>query len=496
MSANNQDKTKKSFEFRMSKKVAELTQVVHMLFTRNHEKEVEIEAIKKSYEHEIELVLQDARSRIQDLQAQVSGYVEQLAKDKERAEQKLATELAAQEADWRHKLKEAERLLQEEKTECQNLRDMLINAQRDIENLRQGVTDQITFKSDEINKREKESERLRAQVASLEADMKDSQREAQAVISELQKTSEKLEDDVRQLHLAMDNSHKTRDQLLARNKQLEADMKALRREFNRKATETRSIRTPQTQEVSEEVERLRREIQRYRLELSNRDNNFNRMFTEKQPMLVNQRNQKPAQTGAIYAFSHGNSASSKANLSNELMTPTSGYVSEMSQHELFESHKATSQKTPMPQNQSLLRGGREQVHPINFLDPENPVGQLERQNTLPERSLTHDRTFTNGHGKSKSFDNRPRTQHFGHKVRNDRLIALERSTLRQTSSDLYPEQPTQILPQRNGERPISSSLPSICSTPEQRRLSAQATKPVSIQLMKPKPLPREVLYGK
>ena len=30
----------KSLEFRMAKKVAELTQVVHMLFTRNHEKEV------------------------------------------------------------------------------------------------------------------------------------------------------------------------------------------------------------------------------------------------------------------------------------------------------------------------------------------------------------------------------------------------------------------------------------------------------------------------
>lgn len=31
---------KGGFDFRMSKKVAELTQVVHMLFTRNHEKEV------------------------------------------------------------------------------------------------------------------------------------------------------------------------------------------------------------------------------------------------------------------------------------------------------------------------------------------------------------------------------------------------------------------------------------------------------------------------
>ena len=33
-------RTRKGFEYKMSKKVAELTQVVHMLFTRNHEREV------------------------------------------------------------------------------------------------------------------------------------------------------------------------------------------------------------------------------------------------------------------------------------------------------------------------------------------------------------------------------------------------------------------------------------------------------------------------
>mgnify|MGYP001794144223 CR=1 FL=1 len=35
-------KAKKNFEYRMSKKVAELTQVVHLLFTKNHEREVSI----------------------------------------------------------------------------------------------------------------------------------------------------------------------------------------------------------------------------------------------------------------------------------------------------------------------------------------------------------------------------------------------------------------------------------------------------------------------
>ena len=33
-------RARKGFEYKMSKKVAELTQVVHMLFMRNHEREV------------------------------------------------------------------------------------------------------------------------------------------------------------------------------------------------------------------------------------------------------------------------------------------------------------------------------------------------------------------------------------------------------------------------------------------------------------------------
>ena len=73
MSAHHLERPKKSFEFRMCKKVAELTQVVHMLFTRNHEKEVEIDALKKSYEREIELVLEDAKGKI--------GHLEQLMAD-------------------------------------------------------------------------------------------------------------------------------------------------------------------------------------------------------------------------------------------------------------------------------------------------------------------------------------------------------------------------------------------------------------------------------
>lgn len=36
----------------------------------------------------------------------------------------------------------------------------------------------------------------------------------------------------------------------------------------------------------EELERLRREVQRYRLEISNRESNFNRVFAEQKPVVT------------------------------------------------------------------------------------------------------------------------------------------------------------------------------------------------------------------
>ena len=44
-----------------------------------------------------------------------------------------------------------------------------------------------------------------------------------------------------------------------------------------------------SQETNEELERLRREVRKYRMELSNREGNFNRMFTDSVPVRVDQR---------------------------------------------------------------------------------------------------------------------------------------------------------------------------------------------------------------
>ena len=86
-------------------------------------------------------------------------------------------------------------------------------------------------------KKEREVERLKKQVASLEQSLKDCGKESGDLIKELEKGHENLERDLRHVHTALEESHRTRDQLLVRNKQLEGDMKTLRRDFNRKVAE-------------------------------------------------------------------------------------------------------------------------------------------------------------------------------------------------------------------------------------------------------------------
>lgn len=290
--SNSLKSSRRSFEFRMSKKVAELTQVVHMLFTRNHEKEVEIEALKEAYELEIADVITDARQRIAALERLQDDWLRQQTVDADRIRNLLEGEFQSREQELKARLEGSVRQLQEERTECQNLRDILIRNQRDIENLRQGASQQQSSLQDELCKRDREIERLKKLVTQLERSLKECNKESSEVIKELQISNDALDKEVRQVHLALEDSHRTREHLLVRNKQLEEDIKNMRRDFNRKVAEVVNNHriskngTAVLQDHNEELERLRREIQRYRLELSNREGNFNRMFTEKQPIFV------------------------------------------------------------------------------------------------------------------------------------------------------------------------------------------------------------------
>ncbi|CAC5394987.1 unnamed protein product [Mytilus coruscus] len=338
------DSAKKTFEFRMSKKVSELTQVVHMLFTRNHEKEVEIEAMKEAFEYEILLVQEDAQNRIDNLETKRLELELELDRERkagqDRLKSALKNEADSREEEWKTKLIASEKNLLEEKSECQNLRDLLINAQRDIEKLRQGVADQLASKNEEILRKNQELDKLRKLVANLEKTQVETETHYKEIIRDLEKTNEKLEKELQQLQALLEETHRNKMKLEEKNAKLETDLKNLRKDFSRKVAEVvasqkmqhhqqlqqvQSHQQPSTRlspgaftvgrsklhdhmhkDYNDELEKLRREVQRYRMELSNRDSNFNRVFSTQQPLTVDPRAGKIGMSSQQVIASHRN----------------------------------------------------------------------------------------------------------------------------------------------------------------------------------------------
>ncbi|VDI43118.1 Hypothetical predicted protein [Mytilus galloprovincialis] len=326
------DSAKKTFEFRMSKKVSELTQVVHMLFTRNHEKEVEIEAMKEAFEYEILLVQEDAQGRIDNLETKRLELELELDRERKAGQDRLKSALKnesdSREEEWKAKLIASEKNLLEEKAECQNLRDLLINAQRDIEKLRQGVADQLASKNEEILRKNQELDKLRKLVANLEKTQVETEIHYKEIIRDIEKTNEKLEKELQQLQALLEETHRNKMKLEEKNAKLETDLKNLRKDFSRKVAEVvasqkmqhhqqlqqvQSHQQPSTRlspgaftDYNDELEKLRREVQRYRMELSNRDNNFNRVFSTQQPLTVDPRAGKIGMSSQQVIASHRN----------------------------------------------------------------------------------------------------------------------------------------------------------------------------------------------
>lgn len=224
--------TKKSFDFRMSKKVAELTQVVHMLFTRNHEKEVEIEALKEAYEYEIDLVIKDARSKMEKLEARIRELEKKHHGDTSQFQALLTQELERKDDEWRKKCTEADKQLQNEKKDCQSVRDLLINAQKDIERLKNAKSDELKNTETEKHAQTKEIHSLKTLVNKLQKEIKDMEGELGDTRS-LRKTNDRLQTEVCKLKEAGNNSDSAKDELIHKVKELENEVRRLRREQSR-----------------------------------------------------------------------------------------------------------------------------------------------------------------------------------------------------------------------------------------------------------------------
>lgn len=338
--AHHRDKDREpDLKGKLSRKIAELTMVIHLLFTRNHEREIEVESLKTAYEHEISVILEEAKGKISWLEGQLDELEKyrvlldlkntEIEKDKQQIQdlQNREEELNAQLGHKDQLLIIAEKQivqLKESLMDMSNSRDdhlsvELENVKKDNSNLKE----KIKVKNDKIKKSQNQVDNLQSTVKTLEDELKDVLEKKQRLevsVDDLQGdwqdeikrlgqkiaeyTKQQQEDQTRASKLEWKNkqlSHQVKE-LEDEKQQLELKIQQYVDERNKRKESKRSPRSvtkgspevprPSPIDRDDELERLRREVQRYRLELSNREMSFNRMFTDHKPVIVDPNRRK------------------------------------------------------------------------------------------------------------------------------------------------------------------------------------------------------------
>ncbi|XP_032233963.1 lamin-L(III) [Nematostella vectensis] len=323
---------------KLSRKIAELTMVVHLLFTRNHEREVEIDAIRTVYDQQIKNIESEVKGKISWLE----GQLEDLEKGKvlleiknneiEKYKQQI-TGLNEKEVELRKTIEQKEHLLQMAEKEIVKLREQLtskadygnIHAEelQRIRNELEKCKNEISDLNSKLNTKSQKLKTYKKHIGELQEREKDLDRQLQEALAaknrinmqldglegDWQGEMDRLNDSIIQMTEAQTQNEDKINKLEMKNKQLSQQNKELedtKRQLSHqiqqlineknKRKESKFVKPKQqTPEVprstpayerDDELERLRREVQRYRLEIKNRESNFNRVFAEKNPVVV------------------------------------------------------------------------------------------------------------------------------------------------------------------------------------------------------------------
>ena len=253
--------SKKSFEYKVSKKVSELIQVVHMLFMKNHERELELEATKEAYEQEIDNVILDARNKLSKIQ---QALVDEKRKAELRA-RKLELEANSREKELHEKYKQACDKFKESDKSLSSLRfeknDLQSRYQRvQIENqrLQQKLAQSQGQVNDGIIPDESVSEQteLAVELANCQAELEKRLANEEYLTQQLEHQKvhfetliEGLKKDLGRAKLSVRNdadilrhrlaeTTRSKERLEQKNRELEADLKQLKTEMTMSSLES------------------------------------------------------------------------------------------------------------------------------------------------------------------------------------------------------------------------------------------------------------------
>lgn len=327
---------------KLSKKIAELSTVVQALFTRNHEKELELMATKKSYEDEMKRVTEEGKSKLTWLEKQLDDLerfrtlLEMKTDECERTKATVET-LQGKQLEAEKKMSERGVLLREALVEIENLKEEIASrSPEELQKLQREKRELSNELEDERTTLREHKEMvmdLQNKVHIIEMNLNGMLNENETLKNECLRLSDELTtatDDVTTLTQCLHDAKRHGERALQRtrkledrNKQVSAEKTLLAKcndQLNEQVNKLlmkhqlrdKQIRpsspTPRTVEITalqnskptrpiqktDEILYLKREIEKYRLELKNREDNFNRVFAEKSPLII----KKPAEITA------------------------------------------------------------------------------------------------------------------------------------------------------------------------------------------------------
>lgn len=275
---------------RLSRKISELTMVVHLLFTRNHEREIEIETWKTVYENEISAIHKDLKGKIGWLE----GQLNQLEKfkvlfDLKNVECDKLKEQIVQHQDNENRLKfeidEKNHLLSVAETEILELKELMNGKQQtgdeqirtltgEIEHLKnenKTLSEKLSVKVQKIKKYQLNSKEQQEKIDELESELKETltskeelfmqlsgvKGEWQVEIDHLEKTvkdlsksKEESEDLIDKLKWKNKQLTQKKDELTNQVKDLESQLQQLANEHSRLRKESRARCSPEVQKYT------------------------------------------------------------------------------------------------------------------------------------------------------------------------------------------------------------------------------------------------------
>ena len=189
---------------KLSRKIAELTMVIHLLFTRNHERELEMEAVKTAYEHEIGVVLEEAKGKISWLEGQLDELEKyrvllDLKNTETEKDKQMIKDLQKKEEELNARLEHKDQLITVAEKQIVELKDQLMaKLQVGDEQVALLSTELETVKKENSNLKEKlkaktdKIKKFQSQVESLQSKVKTLEEE----LSNALESKQRLEDNV------------------------------------------------------------------------------------------------------------------------------------------------------------------------------------------------------------------------------------------------------------------------------------------------------------